>query len=334
MAGGGIVRIEGWLKKNTFHHSQFMNVEKLVRLKEKQGLKISLALPTLNEEETIAREITVFRSELMEAHPLIDELAIIDSGSTDRTCELAVRYGADVYKAEDYLKEEGYYTGKGENLWKSLYLLKGDIIIWIDADIKNVHPKFAYGLVGPLLADKSIGYVKAFYERPFIVGNGTQPSSGGRVTELLVRPLLNLFFPDLAAFIQPLSGEYAGRREILEQVPFFIGYGVETCLLIDICKEFGLKAMAQVDLDRRVHRHQRLRALSEMSFNILQAFFRRVEDMDILTLNEEMSRTMRIFKRLRTGYRFDIYEHEVVERPPMITIPAYRHKRQKIENKG
>ena len=330
------MKVEDWLKKNTFHHSQFMDVEKLVRLKEEQGVKISLALPTLNEEETIVSEILVFRSELMETHHLLDELAVIDSGSTDRTCEFAARYGADVYKTEDCLKEEGTHAGKGENLWKSLYLLKGDIIIWIDADIKNVHPRFAYGLVGPLLTNKNIGYVKAFYERPLIVGNGMQPTSGGRVTEILVRPLINMFFPDLAGFIQPLSGEYAGRRRILEQVPFFIGYGVETCLLIDIYKEFGLEAMAQVDLDRRVHRNQRIRALSKMSFNILQAFFRRVEALDILTLNEEISRTMRLFKRLGTEYHFDIHEHEAVERPPMITVPAYcnRCKGNHREHKG
>ncbi len=321
------MKTKDWLKRNTFHHSQFMDVERLVRLKEEQGVKISLALPTLNEEETIVSELLVFRSELMETYPLLDELAIIDSGSTDRTCEFAARYGADVYQAGDYLKEEGAHTGKGENLWKSLYCLKGDIIIWIDADIKNVHPKFAYGLVGPLLTDQSLGYVKSFYERPMAAGNGMQPTSGGRVTELLVRPLLNMFFPDLAAFIQPLSGEYAGRREILEQVPFFIGYGVETCLLIDIYKKFGLEAMAQIDLDRRVHRNQRLRALSKMSFNILQAFFQRVEALDTLTLNEEINHTMRLFKRLGTEYHFDIYEYEAVERPPMITIPAYRKKR-------
>jgi len=305
-----------------------MDVGKLVELKKEQKVKISLALPTLNEEHTIVSEILVFRSELMETYPLIDELAIIDSGSTDRTCEFAARYGADVYKTRDCLEEEGTHTGKGENLWKSLYLLKGDIIIWIDADIKNVHPKFAYGLVGPLLTERSIGYVKAFYERPLAMGDKMHPTSGGRGTELLVRPLINMFFPDLAGFIQPLSGEYAGRREILEKVPFFIGYGVETCLLIDIYEKFGLEAMAQVDLDRRVHRNQRIQALSKMSFNILQAFFRRVEALNIFTLNEEISRTMRLFKRLGTEYHFDIHGYEAVERPPMITIPAYRRKRK------
>ncbi|MCK4437177.1 glycosyltransferase, partial [bacterium] len=159
--GGSRVKVETWLKKNTFHHSQFMDIKKLVELKEKKGIKISLGLPTLNEEETIVSEVVVLRSELMENYPLIDELAVIDSGSTDRTCEFAKRYGADVYQAKDYLAEEGSYTGKGESLWKSLYILKGDIIIWIDADIKNLHPKFVYGLVGPLLTNDDIGYVKA-----------------------------------------------------------------------------------------------------------------------------------------------------------------------------
>ncbi len=335
--GGSRVKVEAWLKKNTFHHSQFMDIEKLVELKKKKGVKISLGLPTLNEEETIVSEVVVLRSELMENYPLIDELAVIDSGSTDRTCEYAKRYGADVYQAKDCLTEEGSYTGKGESLWKSLYVLKGDIIIWIDADIKNVHPKFAYGLVGPLLTDDEIGYVKAFYERPLAVADGMhptggmQPTGGGRVTEILIRPLLNMFFPDLGGFMQPLSGEYAGRREILEQVPFFIGYGVETCLLIDICQKFGLEKMAQVDMDRRVHRNRRLPALSRMSFGILQAFFNRVEALDKIALKDELSRTIRLFKRHGTEYLFNIDEYKAVERPPMATIPAYQKRRQNLK---
>ncbi len=320
------VNIEEWLESHTFHHSDFMDIRKLVELKEREGVTISLGLPTFNEEDTIVSEIIIFKSELMKNFPLIDELAIIDSGSTDRTCEFAAQYGADVYKAEEYLPEVGFHKGKGENLWKSLYLLKGDIIIWIDADITNIHPKFAYGLVGPLLTDRDLGFVKAFYERPLRVDGTLHPVGGGRVSALMIRPLFNTFFPELAGFIQPLSGEYAGRREMLEKIPFRIGYGVETGILIDIYQKFGLNCMAQVDLDRRIHRNQRLPALSKMSFAILQTFIDRLSSINKLELKEELNRSMRLFKRHGTEYVFDLYEYSSVERPPMITLEAYKKK--------
>jgi glucosyl-3-phosphoglycerate synthase len=322
-------KIENWVREKTFHHSQFSDIEELVRLKKKKGLTISLGLPTLNEEETIVSEILVLRSELMEKYPLIDELAVIDSGSTDRTCEFARQYGADVYKVGDHLKEVEACKGKGEALWRSLYILSGDIIIWIDADIKNIHPKFAYGLLGPLLNNDGVGYVKAFYERPLAAADGIRPTGGGRVTQLLVRPLLNAFFPDLSGFIQPLSGEYAGRREVLEQVPFFIGYGVETCLLIDIYEKFGLEIMAQVDLDRRVHRNRTLPTLTKMSFAILQAFCNRAESLDKIRFKEELNQTLRLFKRRGMELISTLESYTPVERPPMISLSSYRKKRKR-----
>ncbi len=321
-------KVESWVRENTFHHSQFSDIEELVRLKREKGLTISLGLPALNEEETIVSEVLVFRSELMEKFPLIDELAVIDSGSTDRTCEFARQYGANVYKVGDHLKEIESARGKGEALWRSLDMLSGDIIVWIDADIKNIHPKFAYGLLGPLLTNDRLGYVKAFYDRPLAAADGVRPTGGGRVTQLLVRPLLNAFFPDLSGFIQPLSGEYAGRRVILEQVPFFIGYGVETCLLIDICRKFGLETMAQVDLDRRVHRNRTLPTLTRMSFAILQAFCNRAESLDKVKFSEEPNHTLRLFKRRGEEFISDLYSYTPTERPPMISLPSYRKKRK------
>ena len=205
---------------------------------EEEPENLSLS-PALNEEETIGKEIVVFRSELMERYPLLDENAVIDSGSTDQTREITAEYGADVYLAENILPEVGDKKGKGENLWKAIYELSGDIICYVDSDIKNIHPRFVYGLIAPLILQDDIKYVKAFYDRPLAFSQGLRPSGGGRVTEILVRPLFSLFFPDLTALIQPLSGEYAVRRDVLEQISFPIGYGVETSHILDVYHKWG-----------------------------------------------------------------------------------------------
>ena len=235
------------LLKRTWHHSAFSDIDRLVALKEQKDLSISLAFPTLNEEATIGKEILVIRTELMDRHPLLDEIVVIDSSSQDKTRELALKYGARVVESKNILPNHGTFRGKGENLWKSLYELKGDIIVWVDADIANIAPKFVYGLLGPLLEDDSIGYVKAFYERPIRSPSGISASGGGRVTEILVRPIFSLFYPELARLIQPLSGEYAGRRTLLEKLAFSVGYGVELGHLIDVYHQFGIGALAQVD---------------------------------------------------------------------------------------
>ncbi|MEA1899771.1 MAG: glucosyl-3-phosphoglycerate synthase, partial [Thermodesulfobacteriota bacterium] len=225
-----------WLKKNTFHHSEFKDINRLVEEKKRKKIKISLCLPTLNEEKTIAKEIIIMNSELMSRYQLLDEIVVIDSGSTDRTMEIASTYGADVYKANDILPKLEKFKGKGENLWKALYITKGDIIIYLDADIKNIHHRFVYALVGPLLLFDNIKYSKAYYDRPITFATGkkkTRPTGGGRVTELVIRPLFSLFFPELTQILQPLSGEYAGYRELFEKIPFPIGYGIETSIILD-----------------------------------------------------------------------------------------------------
>jgi glucosyl-3-phosphoglycerate synthase len=183
-----------WLEKNTFHYSDFKDLFHLVEEKQKKNLQISLCLPTLNEEKTIAKEIIIMKSELMTRYPLVDEIVVIDSGSTDNTVEIAKSFGADVYDANEILPHLEKFKGKGENLWKALYITKGDIIVYIDADIKNIHHRFAYGLIGPLLLYDPIKYAKAFYDRPISIGkNKIRPTGGGRVTELVIRPLFSLF---------------------------------------------------------------------------------------------------------------------------------------------
>lgn len=316
-----------WLEKNTFHYTDFKDLNRLVEEKAKKDLTISLCLPTLNEEKTIAKEIIIMKSELMTRYPLLDEIVVIDSGSSDRTRDIAREYGADVYKATDILSHLEQFVGKGENLWKALYITKGDIIIYLDADIKNIHHRFAYGLLGPLLLYDDIKFVKAFYDRPISIGkNKVRPTGGGRVTELVIRPLFSLFFPELTQLIQPLSGEYAGFRDIFERIPFPIGYGVETSMNMDIYDKWGLDVMAQVDLDRRIHRNQDTKALGRMAFVILKTFINRKIRLGLIDLKDELFDEMIQYNLVNDRYEPDIFRIEGHERPPIIEIPEYREK--------
>lgn len=312
--------------RNTYHHEQFSDPRRLVELKRKRGLTISLVFPTLNEGQTIGKEILVLKAELMDRFPLLDEIAVIDSGSRDDTRSVAARYGAKVYEAREILKRYGSFRGKGENLWKSLYVLSGDLVVWIDADISNIAPRFLCGLVGPLLLHEQLAYVKAFYERPLRSADGLFPSGGGRVTEILVRPLFSLLYPELAHLFQPLSGEYAGRRSLLEKLPFSVGYGVEIGHLIDIYHLQGAQSIAQVDLDRRVHRNQPLPALSRMSFGILNTFLSRLERYGEMHLLRE-TQSVHLAPVVKKG-RYSVLPTAlpVHERPPIREIEEYRQK--------
>jgi len=318
--------LDHWLEEHTFHHKDFWDLRHMVEAKEEQGVSISLCIPTLNEEKTIGKEIVIFKSELMSRYPLLDEIAVIDSGSSDKTREIAAEFGADVYLSSDILPEEGEKKGKGENLWKAIHQLKGDIIVYVDADIKNIHPRFAYGLIAPLVYRPEIKYVKAFYERPLAFSQGVRPTGGGRVTEILVRPLFSLFYPELAGIVQPLSGEYAVRREVLQEISFPIGYGVETSHLIDVYRRWGMSAFGQTDLDQRVHRNQSTRALGRMAFGILQTFLSRTEQAGMVQLQSELSKIMRQHQTREERHEMEEVEIREEERPPMSTIPAYRQK--------
>ncbi len=320
-------REEEWFRTHTFHHSQFKDIERLLKLKRRKKLKISVAFPTLNEEETIGREVIIIKKYLASRYPLIDEIAVIDSGSTDNTLEVARKAGADVYLASEILPDWGNYKGKGENLWKSLYVLSGDIIVWIDADIKNIHSKFVYGLLGALLNHDDTGYVKAFYERPIRVGDRLRTAGGGRVTEILVRPLLSTFYPELALLMQPLSGEYAGRREILETIPFRVGYGVEMGHLLDIYESYDLDTFAQVDMDQRIHRNQSIGALRKMSFAILQTVLTKLKASKRITRDREMYREIVSIQAKKYEHLLKKETLSFYERPPMITVKEYRRKR-------
>ena len=318
--------VDRWFASNTFDAREFRDRRALLALKRAQGLTISLGLPALNEEATIGREIEVLRRTLMEEVPLLDEIVVIDSGSEDSTTALARRLGIPTYRHAEILPEQGTHVGKGEALWKSLHVLRGDLIAWVDTDIRNIDPKFVYGLLGPLLREPRLAYVKGYYRRPILVGDRQDESGGGRVTELVARPLLNLFFPELSGVIQPLAGEYAGRREVLERVPFFTGYGVEIGLLIDVLTRCGLDRIGQVDLESRVHRNRELRALSFMAFAIVQAVMTRVAETAGAPLAAQMNRAMQLVS-LEDGLSLEVRDAREHERPPIITIPAYRQRR-------
>jgi hypothetical protein len=322
------VVVDNWFAENTYHSREFADLERLLSLKEQQGLSISLGLPALNEAETVGNVIQTVKKALKDEIPLLDEIILIDSGSTDDTRTIATDLGIPVYIHQEILPEQGAYRGKGEALWKSLYVLSGDIVAWIDTDISNIHPRFVYGIIGPLLRDPLVQYVKGFYQRPLLRAGKPIAGSGGRVTELTARPFFNLFYPELSGLIQPLSGEYAGRRSALERIPFFTGYGVETGLLIDLLEAFGIRGIAQVDLLERIHHSQPLPSLSKMSFSIMQVIFKRLGKRRKERLLEHSNLTMNLIRYgQKRGYFLEPEEIQESERPPMVTIPEYRQKR-------
>jgi len=320
------ILVDKWFAENTYSSEEFADLNRLLMLKQAQGVRISLALPALNEQETVGKVIRTVRRALMEEIPLLDEVVLIDSDSQDRTREIAAQEGARVVIHQELLPAYGPRPGKGEALWKSLLVTCGDLIAWIDTDIVNIHPRFVYGILGPLLLDPRVQLVKAFYRRPLRVGERMQAGGGGRVTELAARPLLNLFYPELSGLVQPLAGEYAGRRTSLEQVPFFSGYGVETGLLIDVLERFGLSAIAQVDLMERVHHNQPLEALGKMSFSIIQVVANRLERRLRQPILEEVNKSMKLIRHDRRGYFLEVEEIAELDRPPMITLPEYRSR--------
>jgi glucosyl-3-phosphoglycerate synthase len=310
-----------WFGKRTFHYSQF-EPAKLRAARERLGLTVSVCLPTRDEAATVGTIVKSLRKSLLERSRLIDEIVVMDAGSVDDTVTIALAEGATVFREQDVLPEVGPGSGKGEALWKSLHACRGDLICWIDADIRNFQPRFVYGLLGPLLMDPEVLYVKAFYERPIRERNALRSTGGGRVTELVARPLLNLLWPQLAGVVQPLAGEYAGRRVALEQVPFSSGYGVELGLLVDLAERFGLDAIAQVDLERRVHRNQDVQALGRMSFGILQAVFQRLVEEGRAAPGTYGTTLVQFSNQLRE-YHMEPREIVTTRRPPMVTVDGY-----------
>ena len=312
-----------WFDQRTFDVRHAV-VSDLVAHKRELGLSVSVVLPSRNEAATVEGMVSAI-AEL--SGSLVDELVVMDGSSTDGTPDLAARAGARVHTDAHVLPEHGPCLGKGDALWRSLSVTSGDLVAFVDSDIKNPSTDFVVGLLAPLLADPDVGLVKAFYERPLESAGELQASGGGRVTELLARPLLNLLWPPLAGLVQPLSGEYAGRRELLESIPFFSGYGVELGMLVDTLDHVGIDAIAQVDVGERIHHNQPLDALSRMAFAITQVAASRLDHEDRLRLDDLFPATGEPpteyvqFVRGDDGtVRPGMREVSVLERPPMSTV--------------
>ncbi|GAA3488761.1 MULTISPECIES: glucosyl-3-phosphoglycerate synthase [Streptomyces] len=305
--------VERWLGARSWSAAD-RPPELLLAAKAAQGLSVSVVLPALNEEATVGEIVATIRRDLMgPAFPLVDELVVIDSGSTDRTAKAAAGAGARVVHRDAILPRLTPLPGKGEVLWRSLLVTTGDVVCFVDADLRDFDASFVSGVVGPLLTDPAVDFVKATYDRPLDGAAG----QGGRVTELMARPLLNLHWPRLAGFVQPLGGEYAARRSLLERLPFPVGYGVELGLLIDALHTVGLDALAQVDVGVRVHRHQDGQALGRMAAAIYRTAQLR------LSRGHLIRPSLTQFERV--GARFVPRTHPVdtEERPPMREIAEY-----------
>ncbi|MFI1470054.1 glucosyl-3-phosphoglycerate synthase [Streptomyces wuyuanensis] len=303
--------VERWLARRSWSVAD-RPLDRL--LSAKQDTTVSVVLPALNEEATVGEIVTVIRRELMtDAVPLVDELVVVDSGSTDRTAEVAARAGARVVHRDAILPRVPAVPGKGEVLWRSLLATDGDIVCFVDADLKEFSADFVSGVVGPLLTDPAVQFVKAMYDRPL----GDAPGQGGRVTELVARPLLNLHWPQLAGFVQPLGGEYAARRSLLERLPFPVGYGVELGLLVDALHTVGLDALAQVDVGVRLHRHQGGQALGRMAAAIYRTAQLR------LSRGHLVRPALTQFERGEGGFVPRTHAVDTEERPPMADVPEY-----------
>ncbi|WP_344825897.1 glucosyl-3-phosphoglycerate synthase [Actinocorallia longicatena] len=291
-------------------------------LEAKGSTRISVVLPARDEQDTVGLIVSAIRRDLVERAPLVDEIVVIDSRSSDATAEIAAAAGAKVFAQDAILPRLPSMSGKGEALWKSLAVTTGDLVVFVDADLLNFSSTFVTGLLGPLLSDPSVSLVKACYDRPY---NGGEASfaGGGRVTELVARPLINMHWPQLAGVVQPLSGEYAGRRSLLERLPFVTGYGVELGLLLDTVHLEGLDALAQVDLGVRVHSHNSTEALGAMASQIMQTAWTRLDRQGLMLALSQPSSDLTQFHRGPSGYVPADRDAAVGERPPMIQIPEY-----------
>jgi glucosyl-3-phosphoglycerate synthase len=303
-------RSTDWLRRRSFHHSEFP----AERLAAERTASVSVCVPAREEAGTIGpivRDLVGLRE-----RGVIDQVVVVDDSSRDGTGRIAAEEGAEVHVQSELLSSFGPCEGKGDAMWRALTVLHGDVVLFVDADSEDFGPHFACGMLGPLLLDEGIDYVKGFYRRPFKQGSVQAPEGGGRVTELTARPLLNLFYPELALFVQPLAGEIAGRRSLFERLPWSTGYAIDISQLIDAWSEVGLWAMAQVDLDVRQNRHQPLRDLGPMAYAVLRG------------VTERLVREGRLSVEQRDAFLtpgpggLEERTVAVVERPPIASLAA------------
>jgi glucosyl-3-phosphoglycerate synthase len=303
----GLVRTSRW---------QDWPTPRLLAAKQQAGTRISVVIPARNEQRTVGRVVSTLRQALVTDLPLVDEIVVMDSDSTDATGDVAARAGATVHRAKDVAPELGTFPGKGEALWKSLLVTTGDLLVFVDADLTRWGPHFVTGLLGPLLADPGVRLVKGFYERVRTDRDGATSTEGGRVTELVARPLLSLWWPELAGVVQPLAGEWAARRGLMESLSIPVGYGVELSTLLDTAAGHGLDALAQVDLGSRAHKHQADHDLAVMAAELLVVAEARRDR----PAPPPADATLRQFVRENGAARPRFRPIPTRERPPMVTV--------------
>ncbi len=317
-----------WFRHRSYDYAQFSDVEELGRRKREQNVKVSLVLPCRNVADTVGEiieEIHAVNEFAPVGAPLVDQILAIDADSKDGTMEVAARHGAEAYSENELLSHFGGAHGKGDAMWRSLSVARGDLVMFADADTRDFEPQFVYGTLGPILSVPQVRFVKGAFRRPFKSSDTVEHDGGGRVTELTTKPLFNLFYPELTGFVQPLAGEFVADRELFTSIPFLTGYAVETGIMIDALKKVGLGAMAQVDLGTRQNRHQHLRDLSRMSYSVLRAVARRLREDGRLNqardprLPEQLFQFSDYHHAVATpdGLQLQEYVEELVERPPI-----------------
>jgi glucosyl-3-phosphoglycerate synthase len=315
-----------WFGQRSFSHREFSG---LAGSGAKCSAAVTLILPAREAAGTIGPILDTVAS-LNERTGLVDQVLVIDADSADGTADVARAHGAEVYSENDLLPQYGPAQGKGDAMWRALSVARGDIVMFADADTHDFGEHFLYGTLGPLLMVPGIQFTKAAYRRPFSSEGRYLADGGGRVTELTAKPLLNFFFPELTGFVQPLAGEFAASRELLLRIPFLTGYGVEIAMLIDVLRDAGLSAMAQVDIGSRQNRHQPLWDLTRMSSAVLRALVRRVPALENTAPAPGLwglpgpaaPRAYLHAVATPDGLRLDEHLSELPERPPMDRILA------------
>lgn len=305
-----------WLRRQTSRWQDWPARE-LAELKRQQGVAVSVVIPARNEEHTVSDVVTGI-ARLMADTGLVDELVVMDSDSTDRTAVAAARAGATVHHVREVAPQFGAFAGKGEALWKSLLVTSGDILVFVDADLTHWGPHFVTGLLGPLFADERVLLVKGFYERLYNAGDGRITADGGRVTELVARPLLSLWWPELTGVVQPLAGEWAARRDLMQSLSIPVGYGIELAVLLDTARDYGLEGVAQVHLGSRGHKHQPSHDLAVMATELMFVAERRRPRHDRVQSRVQLRQFIHAEGAIRQRSR----PVPVDERPPVRSLQA------------